>query len=94
MMPVVYLIIGITLGAIGAAAIVCHSYKDEMARKEELEILLQDSVSMEQIVKILRGQVISHRRRDKAADSWNGALQAVKWEIEELLEVPHDSGSL
>lgn len=93
-MPVVYLILGITLGAIGAAAIVCHSYKDEMARKAELEILLESSVSMDQIVKILRGQVISHRRRDKEADSWNGALQAVKWDLEDLLGLKHDSGSL
>ena len=86
---IVSLLIGLTIGALGAIAFTCCAFSEEIARKEELEHLLETSIPMNDLVKILRSELISPKRRDRAADSWNGALQAVRWSAEEYLGVEH-----
>lgn len=86
---IVSLLIGLTIGALGAIAFTCCTFSEEIARKEELEQLLETSIPMSELVKILRSELISAKRKDRAADSWNGALQAVRWSAEEYLGVDH-----
>lgn len=90
---IVSLLIGLTIGALGAVAFTCCAFSEEIARKEELEALVesyeQTSIRLPDLVKILRSEVISEKRRDKIASSWNGALQAVRWSAEEYLGIEH-----
>lgn len=86
---IVSLLIGLTIGALGAVAFACCAFSEEIARKEELEQLLESSIPMSELVKILRSELISAKRRDRSADSWNGALQAVRRSAEEYLGVEH-----
>ena len=78
---IVSLLIGLTIGALGAIAFTCCTFSEEIARKEELEQLLESSIPMSELVKILRSELISAKRKDRAADSWrNSRMKVLKIE--------------
>lgn len=98
---IVSLLIGLTIGALGAIAFACCAFSEEIARKEEAELLLKElelayedqqktSITFDRILRILRSEMIAAQRKDKVAASWNGALEAVKWDLEELMGKKHD----
>lgn len=91
---IVSLIIGMAIGALSGIAFACCAFSEEIARKEEqamiLETQMEQSVTVDDVFKILRTEMITHKRHDKEACAWNGALQAVKWQIEERKGMKHD----
>lgn len=54
-----------------------------------LEDIKKNSITLPDLMKILRSELISVKRKDKVAASWNGALEAVRWQVEEHLGVEH-----